>query len=30
MFAGYWPNVTEGDDKEFAEKINALPKVTTV
>lgn len=27
MFAGYWPNVTEGDEKPFAEKINALPKI---
>ena len=28
MFAGYWPNVTSGaDDKPFADKINATPKV---
>jgi dihydrofolate reductase len=27
MFADYWPNVTEGEDKVFAEKINATPKV---
>ena len=28
MFAGYWPNVKEGDDdKEFADRINAIPKV---
>ena len=27
MFAGYWPNVTEGEDKEFAAKINNLRKV---
>jgi dihydrofolate reductase len=27
MFAGYWPNATSGDDKPFAEKINAMPKV---
>ena len=27
MFAGYWPNVTSGDDKPFADKINAIPKV---
>lgn len=23
MFAGYWPQVTEGDDKLFADKLNA-------
>jgi len=27
MFAGYWPNVTSGDEKPFADKINAIPKV---
>ena len=27
MFAGYWPNATDGEDKEFAAKINAIPKV---
>jgi dihydrofolate reductase len=27
MFAGYWPNVTSGDDKPFADKLNAIPKV---
>jgi dihydrofolate reductase len=27
MFASYWPNVTEGDDKPFAEKLNNLRKV---
>jgi dihydrofolate reductase len=27
MFAGYWPNVTSGDDKPFADKLNALPKI---
>jgi dihydrofolate reductase len=27
MFAGYWPQVTEGDDKLFADKINATPKI---
>ena len=27
MFAGYWPNVTSGDDKPFADKINAIPKL---
>jgi dihydrofolate reductase len=26
MFAGYWPNVTSGDDRPFADKINAIPK----
>lgn len=26
MFAGYWPNVTEGDERVFAEMINATPK----
>ena len=27
MFADYWPNVTSGDDKAFADKINATPKL---
>jgi dihydrofolate reductase len=27
MFADYWPKVTEGDDKFFAHKLNAMPKV---
>jgi len=27
MFAGYWPNVTEGEDKEFAVKLNNLQKI---
>ena len=27
LFAGYWPNVTSGDDKEFADRINAIPKI---
>jgi dihydrofolate reductase len=27
MFAGYWPNVTEGGEQEFADKFNAVPKV---
>jgi dihydrofolate reductase len=27
MFAGYWPNVTEGPEKEFADKFNGVPKV---
>jgi dihydrofolate reductase len=26
MFAGYWPKVTSGDEKEFADKLNAIPK----
>jgi dihydrofolate reductase len=27
MFAGFWPNVTSGDDKPFADKLNAIPKI---
>jgi dihydrofolate reductase len=27
MFSGHWPNVTSGDDKPFADKLNAIPKV---
>ena len=27
MFAAFWPNVTSGDDKPFADKLNALHKV---
>ena len=27
MFAGYWPNVTSGADKPFADKLNAIPRV---
>ena len=27
MFAGFWPNVTEGEDKPFADKLNHLQKV---
>ena len=27
MFSEYWPKVTEGDEKIFAEKMNATPKV---
>jgi dihydrofolate reductase len=27
MFAGYWPNVTDGEDKPFADKLNNLQKV---
>jgi dihydrofolate reductase len=27
MFAEYWPKVTEGTEKEFADKLNAMPKI---
>jgi dihydrofolate reductase len=27
MFAGVWPNVTEGDEKPFADKLNGTPKI---
>jgi dihydrofolate reductase len=27
MFAGHWPRVTSGDDKPFADKLNAIPKI---
>ena len=27
MFAEYWPEVTSGDDKQFADKLNAIPKI---
>ena len=27
MFAAYWPNVKSGDDKTFADNLNAMPKV---
>jgi dihydrofolate reductase len=27
LFAGFWPNVTAGEEKEFADKFNAVPKV---
>ncbi len=27
MFAGHWPKVTSGDDKPYADKLNAIPKV---
>ena len=27
LFAEYWPNVTSGEDKEFADKINRISKV---
>jgi dihydrofolate reductase len=27
LFAEYWPNVSEGEDKAFADKLNAIPKI---
>jgi dihydrofolate reductase len=27
MFSEYWPKVTEGDEKAFADKLNAMPKI---
>lgn len=27
MFADYWPRVTTGEEKPFADKLNALPKI---
>src|SRR6266508_2254883 len=27
MFSSYWPNVTTGEEKAFADKLNATPKV---
>jgi dihydrofolate reductase len=27
LFVGHWPNVTEGKEKVFADKLNALPKI---
>jgi dihydrofolate reductase len=27
MFAAYWPNVTTGEDRPFADRINAIPKI---
>jgi dihydrofolate reductase len=27
MFSQYWPKVTSGDEKPFADKLNAIPKV---
>jgi dihydrofolate reductase len=27
MFAGHWPKVSSGDDKPFADKLNAIPKI---
>ena len=27
MFAGYWPDVTEGEEKEFADKFNGLDRI---
>ena len=27
MFASYWPDLKDGEDKPFADKLNAIPKV---
>ncbi len=27
MFAGYWPNVTQGKEQPFADKLNSIPKI---
>jgi dihydrofolate reductase len=27
MFAGYWPNVTKGKEKAFADTLNSIPKI---
>jgi dihydrofolate reductase len=27
MFAAHWPKVTSGEDKPFADKLNAIPKI---
>jgi dihydrofolate reductase len=27
MFAGYWPKVTKGKEKAFADKLNSIPKI---
>jgi dihydrofolate reductase len=27
MFVDYWPNVTEGEEKPFADKLNSTPKI---
>ena len=27
MFAGYWPKVTKGKEKAFADQLNAIPKI---
>lgn len=27
MFAGYWPKVTKGKEKTFADKLNSIPKI---
>ena len=27
MFVGFWPNVKEGKEKDFADKFNAMPKI---
>jgi hypothetical protein len=29
MFARHWPNVTEGEEKPFADKLNAKPKIVS-
>lgn len=27
MFAGYWPKITKGKEKPFADKLNSIPKI---
>lgn len=27
MFAGYWPKITKGKEKAFADKLNSIPKI---
>ena len=27
MFADYWPKITKGKEKQFADKLNSIPKV---
>lgn len=27
MFAGYWPSVTKGPEKSFADQLNSIPKI---
>lgn len=27
MFSGYWPNVSQGEEVEFADKFNGVPKI---
>ena len=27
MFAGYWPMITKGPEKSFADKLNSIPKI---